>query len=380
MVCVFRFPKSNTCPREVKVNFHANFTTGANALSPDLKAAAKVAHLARKYRVDDSSRVVESTRNKGKNVRMEAFSSFPVLQQPDSSIFIKNKLLYKIIHWYVRNLSFPRRGLRFFLNFFRKMGQAGQVFQKRIHNGMLVNIHPEDHIQQQILWYGYYEKKYVLTWETFIARNDVVIDVGANMGYYSLVASGKSIHGMTYAFEPDTSNYLRLEENRRLNKIENIVPVKKGVTKENTKKYLFVSGKDNKGMSGFLPAENFSNITEFVDCVSLDSWTQVNDIQKVNFIKLDIEGSEYDALLGMTNILRHMKPVVFIEICQSLLERHGIHYHQVYDLLHTYGYKAYGIIVANFISPLSSPVEDELVVFLPEDYVLPEAIIVKKGK
>ena len=79
---------------------------------------------------------------------------------------------------------------------------------------------PSEHIQQQLFWYGYYEKKAILTWEAFIHKGDTVLDIGANTGYYSLVAASKA--KQVYAFEPATSIRQLLEKNITLNKINNI--------------------------------------------------------------------------------------------------------------------------------------------------------------
>ena len=81
-------------------------------------------------------------------------------------------------------------------------------FLKRIHNGLLVAVEPREHIQQQLFWYGFYEKIYVLTWEAFILPGAVVLDIGANFGYYSMVAAPKA--SAVYAFEPEPGNFTNL--------------------------------------------------------------------------------------------------------------------------------------------------------------------------
>jgi hypothetical protein len=90
-----------------------------------------------------------------------------------------------------KHLSFPKKGLKYFLKFLKLTGNSDKIFHKKLHNGLLFQVNPKEHVQKDIFWYGFYEKKYVLAWELLIQSDFSVADIGANAGYYSLVASKK---------------------------------------------------------------------------------------------------------------------------------------------------------------------------------------------
>jgi len=69
---------------------------------------------------------------------------------------------------------------------------------------MYMLITPAEHIQQQLFWYGYYEKPVALLLEEFIKDDSTILDIGAHIGYFTLVAAQRAKNGKIYAFEPVT--------------------------------------------------------------------------------------------------------------------------------------------------------------------------------
>jgi FkbM family methyltransferase len=240
-----------------------------------------------------------------------------------------------------------------------------------LHNGLLFQVNPKEHLQKDIFWYGFYEKKYVLAWELLIQSNFLVADIGANAGYYSMVASKKITSGTVYAFEPNAGCRKMIEENIRINKIKNISVSPLALSNNSGVKTLFISEDDNIGMTGFTKAENFSGKTEVVACTSLDLWVDENKIEKLHLIKMDIEGGEMDALEGMKNVIQFHRPGIFIEICNELLQRFGNSSQDIFSFFEGYQYHGFRINAANEIQKMHEPFEDELVLFLPQEYVIP---------
>ena len=253
-------------------------------------------------------------------------------------------------------------------------GLEQNSFQKKLHNGLLIHVTPQDHIQRQLFWYGYYEKKFILTWESFVQKDSVIIDIGAHIGYYSLIASKKAVDGHVYSFEPFSVSYNLLKKNIELNHIQNVFPFQLAVTNKKEEKILFISDPENSGMTGFNQSENFTGETEMANTISLDQWVKDQKLKKLDFIKIDIEGSEFNSLQGMKSVLLEFKPVLFIEVFHTLLLRFGYDYRDLYQFLKEYGYQPFLIEGQNRLKPLSSPAEDELIVFLPKNYSFPEEI------
>jgi FkbM family methyltransferase len=260
------------------------------------------------------------------------------------------------------------------LRFLHWVKMEQRFFQKRLHNGTMLYVSPQEHIQRQLFWYGYYEKKYVLTWERFVSEDAVVFDIGANIGYYSIIAAKQATTGVIYSFEPYSDSFSLLQRNIAFNKLSNIIPVQAAISNENGEKKLFITGSDNTGMTGLTKAENFSGRIETVQAISLDEWIKKTRLKRITIIKMDIEGSEYNALKGMEGLLQKCKPVLFIEISNSLLKSYGVDNTDIYKLLASHNYKAYSISEKQVLKPIYAPVEDNLVVFLPNGFLAPDSI------
>jgi FkbM family methyltransferase len=237
-------------------------------------------------------------------------------------------------------------------------------------------VSPKEHIQKQILWYGYYEKKYVLIWEKFIGENSVVIDIGANIGYYSIVASQLAKHGSIYAFEPASQTYQSLLGNIQANDLANVRPLQLAAFSESLEKQLFISQANNIGMTGLKKTMNFGNKIEKVQAVALDEWVEQNKIGKIDLVKIDIEGAEFLALKGMAQTLKKSQPVLFIEI-SVLLNLYNNTPSELYDFLNKLNYKPYRVLSEKSITSASQATEDHLVIFIPGNYEIPASIEVQ---
>ena len=148
--------------------------------------------------------------------------------------------------------------------------------------------------------------------KNLIKKGDIVLDIGANIGYYTLLFAqlvGNS--GKVYSFEPDPRNYQLIEKNIEINNFTNVVLVKKGVSNKSEKAtfYLMKSGAHNtlkKGHSGTIDEID-------IDVISLDDYFKILPIIP-DFIKMDIEGNELNALKGMKNILKSNKTKIMMEV------------------------------------------------------------------
>jgi len=146
---------------------------------------------------------------------------------------------------------------------------------------------------------------------------DIVVDAGAYTGVtFSLLASQMiGPTGVIYAFEPDPFNSGRLLYNIQLNRINNIRVIPKGLWHENGTIPFFSK---HTGGSCFFPGMNAADPTvdEFpVEVVKLDDM-----FPKIDFLKMDIEGSELEALQGAQRLLTEGSPKCAIEVYHV---RHG---------------------------------------------------------
>jgi len=148
----------------------------------------------------------------------------------------------------------------------------------------------------------------------------VVLDVGAYLGYYTFLAARQvGEKGKVYAFEPDPSSYRFLEHNIHLNGYSNIVAVSKAASSRGRIRNLYLNTSDPT-MTSLLPRKGWEK-TVLVECTSLDEF--LGD-QKVNVIKLDVEGAELSALRGVAKIIAKSTCVrVFVELNPISLSEGG---------------------------------------------------------
>ena len=142
--------------------------------------------------------------------------------------------------------------------------------------------------------------------ETFtLHKNDVVIDVGANMGIFSLLAMKRGVKTV-YAFEPLKHALSHLNANIVSNNYEDrIIPIPYALSNKSGA-VSFIENKDNMGASRITDNDTESTCT--INCFTLDEWVHENNIQKIDFIKADIEGSERDMLTGARNVIKRDHP------------------------------------------------------------------------
>jgi FkbM family methyltransferase len=145
-----------------------------------------------------------------------------------------------------------------------------------------------------------------------VKEGDVVVDLGANIGYYTLLAArlvGKK--GKVYAFEPEPLNHGLLLKNIELNGYDNVIAVPKAVSDVSGKVKFFLDGKDTGAHSIYQPDDNKECIE--IESVTLDKFFEGKN-QRVNVIKMDVEGAEMAAFSGMRRIIEQNENLkVFVE-------------------------------------------------------------------
>jgi FkbM family methyltransferase len=157
-------------------------------------------------------------------------------------------------------------------------------------------------------WLGTYEHDKLLLFESALVEGDVVYDIGAHVGLYSLVASPRiGSHGRVYAFEPAPRNVGYLREHMALNDVNNCIVLNAAVGSA-AGMAEFDTGVHPA--MGHLGRGGDRAIT--VRTVALDDLVLQDEIRPPAVMKMDIEGAEHEALLGATHILTEHRPVIFL--------------------------------------------------------------------
>jgi FkbM family methyltransferase len=172
---------------------------------------------------------------------------------------------------------------------------------------------------------------------------DVVFDVGANIGWYSLLIGRFAPAGVeVFAFEPAPANYDLLVENLRRNGISAVAAVQAAVGEGPGRATLHLYGESNRGRNSLLPVHEGRTVE--VDIVSLDDFCRQRALTQrpIGFLKLDVEGYEYFALKGAAETLRRCR-VVLTEFSPTYLTAAGIEPSALLDLFAAAGFRPYSI-------------------------------------
>ncbi|MCX7858351.1 MAG: FkbM family methyltransferase [Deltaproteobacteria bacterium] len=155
-------------------------------------------------------------------------------------------------------------------------------------------------------WLGSYEYEKQKLFCELVSEGDIVFDIGAHVGFYTLLASvlvGE--RGRVIAFEPFSENIKKLRRHLLINGVNNVILLELAVT-------------DRDGLAFFEPSQNSSmgRISEGghlkVQARSIDSLIQEGVIPAPSVIKMDIEGGEFQALKGASFLLADSHPVIFL--------------------------------------------------------------------
>jgi len=159
---------------------------------------------------------------------------------------------------------------------------------------------------------GVYEIEQTNYIKSVLKPGDFVLDIGANIGYYSLIIAKKiGPNGKVFCFEPDPGNFEILSKNiSQNNYTTNSVLFNNAVSNENSKLKLYIS-ELNSGDHRTYSSENDRNFIE-IDALKIDDIPELTNV-KIKLIKMDIQGWEMYAVNGMRNLILNSKPIVISE-------------------------------------------------------------------
>lgn len=145
----------------------------------------------------------------------------------------------------------------------------------------------------------------------------VVVDLGGNLGVVTVYLSKKTgPTGKVIVYEPDQGNFEKLTKNLEINGVSNVIAVPKGVWKDEGTLEFYAGGNYTSSFvkTGFVARESKKYAVVSIPVVSLDREFERLGLEKIDLMKIDIEGSEVEALEGARSCLKHYHPRLVIEI------------------------------------------------------------------
>ncbi len=223
---------------------------------------------------------------------------------------------------------------------FGKYQRRGRLKQADI----MMNCDLTKEIQRQIYFLGGYEEEWCELWSELAATASTIFDVGANVGVYSLLAAQKRPMATIHSFEPTPTLAEAVSANAKLNGLNNIVVNVVAVGQEHGQAFLHRcvgSTQSNEGMN-FVSEATQDDFDVATEVISLDDYCRDRGILSVDLVKMDIEGSEYNALLGSKALLQGKAiGCLLLELSEWAAQRGGHSVADIRGLLKECGYQIY---------------------------------------
>ena len=166
----------------------------------------------------------------------------------------------------------------------------------RTNFGAVLSCAPSDIIQRKIAYFGVWEPNLTAYLRRSLRSGDVFIDVGANIGYFSLLASrlvGTS--GKVVAIEASPEIFERLRRNLKKNSAANVRPINQAAAYEPGQLSVFGGPPENSGRTSVMPLAG-NRFQAFVEAQPLHCMLTPDELARIRLIKIDIEGAEAQVL------------------------------------------------------------------------------------
>lgn len=215
------------------------------------------------------------------------------------------------------------------------------IFKVNVENRVFLIMHYGYQIENELFWYGLlngWEKISMKLWIDLCKESQVILDIGANTGVYSLVAKALSPKAQVYGFEPVERVFQKFKYNNELNKFGIFC-------------YDFaISNQDGEALIYEIPSEHVYSVTvnknttqnekansTEIKTKKLSTFIKEQKIDRVDLMKIDVETHEAEVLEGMGEYLLLFQPMLLIEILNDDIGR------KVQDLLKGIDYLFFNI-------------------------------------
>jgi FkbM family methyltransferase len=218
----------------------------------------------------------------------------------------------------------------------------------QIGENVKINLFKESQLCK-LIYFGF-EQTEMSFIKAFLKEGDIFIDIGSNIGMFSLTASDLvGSKGKILAFEPTPSTYERLLENIRINGYTNINAFNLGLSNKNGILDFNISNNGYDAWNSMVQQEHLENGIQIqVEVKALDSLIEENSLSTINLIKIDVEGWEKFVLEGSINLLnRSDSPVILVEFTETTAFNAGYYLGELFDFMKTFGYNWYSYDVEN---------------------------------
>lgn len=210
--------------------------------------------------------------------------------------------------------------------------------------GQYLYVDPFEYVGGKIAQEGCYEPETVALFRSILTRNMVIIDAGAHVGQYTVIASalvGSS--GQVHAFEPDPFTFQLLKDNAIVNRCLNTLCNRGALSSDRGHGLLYLSDVSFSASDSLRPPRGCEKIEAVeVELIALDEYVKVASLHRVDVLKADVEGAELLVLRGARETIVRFTPIIIVELSVHT-ERFGYRKEDLKQQLEEWGYHLFRV-------------------------------------
>jgi FkbM family methyltransferase len=214
--------------------------------------------------------------------------------------------------------------------------------------GLTLALDLRDNLQRTLYYTGTYEPGLNRLLRAELRRGDVVLDLGAHIGVHALTAArvlGKRGGGRVVGFEPAHDSAQKLRANAARNRLD-VTVVEAALGRATGTVDLRADRAYDEADAGVRSQFGTGARVQTVSVIMMDDWVRESGLDRLDLVKVDVEGAELEALEGMRESLQRLRPrLVVVEVKPAILERAGVPDSAVRGLLATCRYAPTGQVL-----------------------------------
>jgi len=251
-----------------------------------------------------------------------------------------------LVYNWIDNIDLTEKQALYWLGVFKRwpaiFDESPYKRMVSVADGKTIEVGLFDFIERTLAVYGEWDRKVLNVLRQRLSAGSVFVDIGSNIGYFSLVASslvGET--GVVFALEPSRRPLKKLIANLDRNDIQNVILVSLACGSNKSIATLNRASHHNSGASSLLSHVG-KGAKEQVIVLPVDSFFTDLGIH-VDLIKIDVEGYEFEVLRGMRETLLRQRPEVLTEVSPHWLVESGCGVVDLYKMMDEIKYKAFNV-------------------------------------
>jgi FkbM family methyltransferase len=250
-----------------------------------------------------------------------------------------------IVRTYVKH-SPVHRGKRYVMETLAPFYATAGETRCQLPGGAMISADLREHVQRWIYFFGAYEQESVAWFRSALRPGMTVLDIGANVGQYSLIAgSDVGPHGRVHSFEPNPGTFRRLSANIELNGFRHVTAHRLALSDTAGTATLYVPTHDNMGEASLQQFDPGAASTT-TPTLTADEWMETADLgttPRIDVIKIDVQGFETKVIQGARGLLARFTPTVLCEFEDRWLKMAGSSSVELKELFTSLGYTPHRI-------------------------------------